>query len=100
MNTHTGKIARLPKAIREQLNRRIEDGEKGKTLVQWLNTLPEIQKIITDQFSGHPIREQNLSEWKKGGYIDWLHHQDFREQVLMTVEQADNYCEDEGSTNL
>ena len=36
----TGKIARLPDDIREQLNRRLNDGEKGKKLVMWLNSLP------------------------------------------------------------
>jgi len=31
--TRNGKIARLPKDIREELNRRLEDGEPGKHLV-------------------------------------------------------------------
>src|SRR5712692_3098289 len=39
--THKGKIARLPLAIREQLNRRLQDGEIGKELVVWLNAAPE-----------------------------------------------------------
>lgn len=100
MSTRIGKIARLPKQIREQLNQRLENGERGKTIVQWLNELPEVQKIITEQFAGRPIREQNLSEWRNGGYLDWLRHQDFRQQILMSVEQADDYSQDEGQTNL
>ena len=35
--TRNGKIGRLPKAVREQVNRRLEKGEKGRTLVAWLN---------------------------------------------------------------
>ena len=31
--TRTGKIARLPRTIRAQLNRRLEDGEPGSDLV-------------------------------------------------------------------
>jgi len=31
--TRVGKIARLPREIREQLNRRLQDGEPGKRLV-------------------------------------------------------------------
>ena len=100
MNTRVGKIARLPKPIREQLNQRLENGERGKTIVQWLNQLPEVQKIITEQFNGHAIREQNLSEWRNGGYLDWLHHQEFRQQILTSVEHSEDYSEDEGKTHL
>src|SRR6267142_2931446 len=31
------KIARLPEAIREPLNQRLDDGEPGNQLVAWLN---------------------------------------------------------------
>jgi hypothetical protein len=30
---HNGKIGKLPKAIREQLNRRLDNGERGGPLV-------------------------------------------------------------------
>jgi hypothetical protein len=35
--TRNGKIARLPKAIRDQLNKNLEDGMPGCRLVDWLN---------------------------------------------------------------
>ena len=38
--TRNGKIARLPRAIRDELSRRLQDGEPGKHLVQWLNWNP------------------------------------------------------------
>ena len=88
MKTRTGKIARLPKPLRDQLNQRLENGEPGTSLVQWLNQLPEVQKIITEQFAGLPIRPQNLSEWRKGGYLEWIRHQLLREQTRWTAEQA------------
>ncbi|HWX16425.1 MAG TPA: hypothetical protein VNY07_07545 [Chthoniobacterales bacterium] len=69
--TRNGKIARLPLAVRQELNRRLDEGEQGKKLVAWLNGLPEVQAILAAEFGGKPIREQNLSEWKKGGYPDW-----------------------------
>jgi hypothetical protein len=71
-----GKIARLPKAVQEQLNRRLSDNETGKNLVVWLNSLPEVQAVIAAEFGGRPIREQNLSEWRKGGFRDWLRQQE------------------------
>src|SRR6266446_3589319 len=70
--TRNGKIARLPLAVRQELNRRLAEGEPGKKLVAWLNRLPEVQAILAAEFGGKPIREQNLSEWKQGGYRDWL----------------------------
>jgi hypothetical protein len=86
--TRVGKIARLPKTIREELNRRLENGELAKTILAWLNQLPEVQKLITDQFGGHPIRAQNISQWRAGGYLDWQRHQLLREQTRWTAEQA------------
>ena len=73
--TRNGKIARLPKAIREELNQRLEDGETGTALVDWLNGLPQVQALVASQFGGHPILEQNLSQWKQGGYEDWRNDQ-------------------------
>jgi len=70
--TRNGKIARLPLAIRQELNRRLDEGEQGKKLVAWLNGLPAVQAIAATEFGGKAIREQNLSEWKQGGYRDWL----------------------------
>ena len=79
--THNGKIGRLPKAVQEQLNRRLEDGEKGGPLVAWLNSLPEVQSVLAAEFDGKPIREQNLSEWRKGGYKKWLWRQEALEMA-------------------
>jgi len=70
--TRKGKIARLPQELREQLNRRLQNGELGRPLVDWLNSLPEVRAIVAAKFGGRPIREQNLSEWRKGGYCEWL----------------------------
>ncbi len=67
----TGKIARLPREIRDQLNQRLNDGQPGRRLVTWLNSLPEVQQVLAADFDGRPVTEQNLSEWKAGGYLDW-----------------------------
>jgi hypothetical protein len=83
--THNGKIGRLPKAVQEQLNRRIQNGEKGRGLVDWLNSLPEVQAVLTADFEGKPIRQQNLSQWRKHGYTQWLWRQ---EALEMTREMA------------
>jgi hypothetical protein len=71
-----GKIARLPKSIREELNRRLSDGEPASQLVRWLNGLPDVQNLVAAGFAGRPVREQNISEWKQAGYRDWLRQQE------------------------
>ena len=98
--TRNGKIARLPHTLREQLNRRMADGEQGKKLVPWLNGLPEVRAVMAREFAGRPIREQNLSEWKQGGYREWLLQQEalkgvgkFREEA---AELRRNTGEDDG----
>jgi hypothetical protein len=79
--TRTGKIARLQRSVREELNRRLRDGEQGKSLVGWLNGLPSVKEALKEQFNSRPISEQNLSEWKQGGYTEWLAHQDALERA-------------------
>jgi hypothetical protein len=86
--TRNGKIARLPLAVRQELNRRLDDGEQGKKLVAWLNALPEVQAIVAAEFGGKVIREQNLSEWKQGGYRDWVAQQEALEIAARLGEDA------------
>jgi hypothetical protein len=95
--TRLGKIARLPHDIREQLNIRLRDGEEGKQLVEWLNGLPEAQAVLAAKFGGRPINAQNLTEWKQGGYEDWLRHQEdsaFARQLTENAEELEKEAGD------
>ena len=74
--TRTGKIARMPRAIRGQLNERLHDGEPGQRLLEWLNALPEVQAVLAAEFDGRPVNAQNLSDWRQGGYRDWVTQQE------------------------
>src|SRR6266446_2329536 len=71
-----GKIARLPHQIRNQVNRRLHDGESAQTLLSWLNPLPEVQSVLKAHFGGNPLTKQNVSQWKHHGYREWLACQD------------------------
>ena len=75
----TGKIARLPHQLRDQLNQRLHNGEPGVDLIKWLNALPEVQALLAEHFNGVPISPQNLSEWNNGGFLDWLATQELLE---------------------
>ena len=50
--TPEGKIGRLPKALREEVNRRLENGEKEVSIAAWLKPkvalLPMFQQILID----------------------------------------------------
>ena len=86
--TRTGKIARLPRSLRHELNTRLENGEPARTLLQWLNALPEVQSILESTFEGRPISEQNLSEWKTGGFLDWQRNQQSCDRVRELIKVA------------
>ena len=88
MTTRIGKIGRLPKAIREELGRRIEDNEVGTDIVFWLNSQDDVKRILAEQFEGRAITEQNLSLWKQTGHLDWLRLQEIRESARLLLEQA------------
>ncbi len=96
--TRNGKIARLPRQVREQLNRRLDDGEPGTELVAWLNTLPEVQALLQAEFAGRPISEQNLSEWKQGGFRDWQRQQESLALALELCAQSDELAKVAGES--
>lgn len=67
-----GKIARLPATIRDEVNRRLHDGQSGSKIIPWLHSLPDVLRVLDEQFGEEPISASNLSEWRLGGYRDWL----------------------------
>lgn len=70
--TRTGKIARCPLAIREEVNRRLLDGESGPKILRWLNEHPDVLRVLDQYFGEEPVSAQNLSEWRQGGYQEWI----------------------------
>ena len=83
-----GKIARLPKTIREKLNRRLDNGEPASDIVPWLNGLPAVKKILTAQFGGKPITHKNLSNWRLNGYQRWLEKQESLASLRELMDEA------------
>jgi len=60
-----GKVARLPKAAREQVNLLLDDGKTYTQIIQWL---------AANGFPG--FNPENIRQWKNGGFQDWLNHKD------------------------
>ena len=86
--TRKGKIARLPHAIRERLNLRLQDNEPGDTLLAWLNGQETVQTVLKEQFEGAAITKQNLSEWRTGGFAEWVLGQEVVYEAQDTDEGA------------
>jgi hypothetical protein len=75
-----GKVARLPAGVREEINRRLYDGQTGKQIIRWL-------KIAPGDAAGLPdISDSNITQWRQGGYQEWLKSE---AQVERTRERAE-----------
>jgi len=96
----TGKIARLPRATREELNERMEDGEPARPLLEWLNACPEVEEVLWEHFDGRPITEQNLSEWRQRGFLDWQRRLETRELARDFIHEAEELENEVGGTPL
>lgn len=81
-----GKIDNLPAAIRADLNARLDDGQPGSEILPWLNGLPEVKTELARRWNAAPITDQNLSNWRLGGYKV---HCERREKSARTRELAD-----------
>jgi hypothetical protein len=86
----TSKIARLPRHIRNKLSQRLDDGEGGDSLLEWLNGLPEVKELCEKQFNAVPVTKQNLSDFKQGPHQEWLRGREACELVEQLAEQADD----------
>ena len=88
MSTTRGKIGRLPEKVRAEVNQRLRDGQPASIILPWLNTLPEVRKILAQQFNGDEINDQNLTNWRQGGYADWLRRDDKNERLRLLAEHC------------
>ena len=87
MKTRIGKIAQLPKTIRDDLNRRLQNGQQSPDLLKWLNGLPNTKKLLAKKFDNQPVTKSNLSDWRHGGYQDWLADQ-AREARIQRISES------------
>src|SRR5207248_1672103 len=61
---------------------------------------PECKEVLAKKFGGRAINEQNLSDWKQGGYEDWRRHEETRERVQLLIERGDDLDETAGANEL
>jgi hypothetical protein len=77
-----GKIARLPAAIREEVNLFLYDGWEYPRIIDWL---------VQQGHSG--VSPMNITNWKDGGYIDWLQHRQRLDELELKLEYATELAE-------
>src|ERR1035437_7389778 len=94
--TRNGKIARLPREIRDELNRRLQNGGQGGPLLAWLSSLPDVSAVLAREFGGVAISKQNLCEWRAGGFAEWQARQETLDQAR---ELAADACEITAATD-
>ena len=82
-----GKIARLPKSVRDQINSMIQDGVPYLTIIERLGPL------------GQDLNEPNLCHWKSGGYLDWLRELQFTQAIQAKYELAQSIVARSGDDN-
>ena len=75
-----GKIARLPKNIRDQVCSLIRDG------VSYADIRSRFQELGNAQFA--EITDKNFSNWKTAGYQRWLREQEWRDDMKQTRAEA------------
>jgi hypothetical protein len=81
-----GKIARLPKVLRDQVNRMLDDGVSYKAIIEKLEQ-------STDPPLPYKLLEINISRWKDNGYQRYLRHQEWRDQLRILRENGSDMSE-------
>jgi hypothetical protein len=83
-----GKIARLPRKIREEVNVMLDDG------------LPHAEIIARLGDHGKNLNRQNLINWQQGGFKDWLKDQPWLDELHASLDFATTVLDDSDSPKL
>ena len=92
------KIAALPGCLREEVCRRLYDGQYHRTIVDWLNSLPEVRAMTASRYEGIPIHRHNLSRWYRSGYQVWLKRHELTARAEELTKVAARIAGDSGIT--
>jgi hypothetical protein len=85
----TGKVARLPIDLRENINYQLRDNVPGPQICDLVNSSRKLSGAAA-------ITPQNLSEWRTGGYQEWLEDQKEAERLKRLSEYAYRLAEAAG----
>jgi hypothetical protein len=83
-----GKIARLPRQTRDMINHMLDDGLPYPVIIEELGE------------TGEGLNTQNLTNWKHGGYQDWVKSQEIIECAKAQVEAATDLLRETGHVDV
>ncbi len=87
-----GKIAHLPKPLRDQINQLLAGGRTYPEIIAELqNSQPPLP---------YPISPQNLSRWKDNGYQTWLAEQRWLDAIRARQEVSSDLVRDNDPADL
>lgn len=84
------KISELPFKVRQELNERLLNGERGPQILPWLNGHEEVYKRKME------INDQNLSNWRDTGFRDYVERKEREEALKTQAEWAVRFAEATG----
>src|SRR5690349_19619488 len=83
----------------------MDEGQLSPDILPWINGLPDVRRMLAEKFpdpkspgEGSPINEQNLSEWRYGGYVEWERERDRIENTKRLAEYAVELAKASGGT--
>jgi hypothetical protein len=83
-----GKVARLPSTLRQQINQMLDDGVPYKKIIESLGE------------AGKHLNDDNISNWRLGGYQDHLNAQIINDRARAQIETAGEVVKELGPPNL
>lgn len=83
-----GKVARLPREVRQKINEMLDDGLVYREIIERLGE------------AGKGLSESNLSRWKDGGFKDWLAERAFLERIRARQETPRELVRDFDATEV
>src|SRR5437016_4838627 len=82
-----GKVARLPIDLRDQINRMLDDGVPYKAIIEKLGE------------AAKHLNEDNISNWRLGGYQDYLKALAINDRARTQTEAAADVVRENGHLN-
>lgn len=68
----TGKIARLPKTLRDAVNLALQDGATANAIIKIVTDAKANGAMNGDGSEIEIPNDQNITNWREGGFADWL----------------------------
>lgn len=86
---YRGKIGRMPHTLRREICERMRDGATAAAIIDWLGARADAQAVLKEHGFG-PVIAQNITEWRQGGYQDWLKGEERTEHMRKLTDLSES----------